>query len=59
MAAKITLDGKIDDKPMPAALKTKVESALKSSLESELKVGGIVPTHHFSVTHFSIVYDQA
>jgi hypothetical protein len=59
MAQKVTIEGKIDDKPIPHELKTKVEHALKGSLESELKVAGFVPTHHFSVTHYSVVYDQA
>ncbi len=58
MAEKVTLEGKIDDKPIPNELKTKVQNALKTSLAAELKVPGLVPSHHFSVTHFSIVYDQ-
>ena len=58
MAEKATIEGKIDDKPIPHALASKVEGALKSALESELKVPGLVPTHHFSVTHYSVVYTQ-
>jgi|HubBroStandDraft_6_1064221.scaffolds.fasta_scaffold1300946_1 hypothetical protein len=58
MAQKITVEGKIDDKPLPPELKTKVQNALKSSLETELKTPGLVPSHHFSVTHYSVVYDK-
>ncbi len=59
MAAKVTVEGKIDDKSLPPAIASKVEGALKSALESELKVPGLVPTHHFSITHYSVVYTQA
>ncbi|MGP0017727.1 MAG: hypothetical protein ACLPHP_04090 [Candidatus Sulfotelmatobacter sp.] len=61
MAPKTTIAGKLDDKPIPDALKTKVEHALKDVLEAEIpKVGGgVVGTHHISITHFSIVWDQA
>lgn len=60
MAEKVTIDGKLDDKMMPTELKTKVQAALMSVLQKELTVKGpgIVPTHHFSVTHFSVVFDQ-
>jgi hypothetical protein len=59
MAEKATIEGKIDDKPLPPAIASKVEGALKNALASELKTAGIIPTHHFSVTHYSVVYTQA
>jgi hypothetical protein len=59
MAPKVTVDGKIDDKPLPQDLKARIETSLKSSIEKELKVGGIVPSRHFSITHFSIVFAEA
>jgi hypothetical protein len=59
MAEKATLEGKIDDKPIPHAVASKVEGALKNALTSELKTAGIIPTHHFSVTHYSVVFTQA
>jgi hypothetical protein len=58
MTEKVTIDGKLDDKPIPQELKTKVQHALKSALEAEFKVGGLQPSRHFSVTHFSIVYES-
>ncbi len=59
MAEKVTIDGKLDDKPISHELKTKVQHALKGVLEAEFKVGGLQPSRHFSVTHFSVVYDAA
>jgi hypothetical protein len=59
MAEKVTIEGKIDDKPMPQALKTKVQDALKTALQAELTVKGPnTPTHHYSITHYSVVFDQ-
>lgn len=58
MAATTTLEGNLDNKPLQPALKGKVESALKTALEGELKAAAIVPTHHFSITHYSVVYTQ-
>jgi hypothetical protein len=54
MAETITVDGKLDDKPISHELKTKVQHALKGALEKELVIKG---NHHFSTTHISIVYD--
>lgn len=59
MAGKATLEGNVDDKPIPAHVKAKVESTLQSAIEKELSVGGIVPSRHFSVTHFSVVFSKA
>jgi hypothetical protein len=53
-----TVEGTIDSTPLSPAVKSKVQTALKSSLESELTVVGIVPSHHASITHFSITWDQ-
>jgi hypothetical protein len=57
MAATTTFEGNVDNKPLQPAVKAKVESALKSALESEI-TSVIVPTHHFSITHYSVVYDK-
>jgi hypothetical protein len=54
MAGAIT--GTVDKKPVPQATQTKVQSALKSALESELTVVG---THHIEFTHIDITWDKA
>ena len=58
MVPKITIDGKVDDKPMSHDVKAKVQDALKGALQKEFVPGSIVPNHHFSITHFSVVYDE-
>jgi hypothetical protein len=56
--SQATVEGSIDNAPLAAGVKAKVQTALKSSLEAELTLVGIVPTHHASLTHFSITWDQ-
>jgi hypothetical protein len=63
MAAKSTtaVVGEVDSKSLTKSQKTKVEHALKSVVESELIPAGggsIVGTHHWSVTHFSVVFEE-
>ena len=63
MAAKSTTAtvGEVDGKTLTKDQKSKVEHALKSVVQSELTPvggGGIVGTHHWSVTHFSIVFEE-
>jgi hypothetical protein len=58
-----TIVGEVDGKAITKEQKTKVENALKSVVERELIPpvsggGGIVGTHHWSVTHFSIVFEE-
>jgi len=57
MAAKITVVGVQDDRPLPAELKTKVQDALKTALQRELTVRP-PPVGHYSVTHTSIVFTE-
>ena len=59
--ARTTIVGEADGKPLSDDVKTKVQDALKSAIEKELipTVGGIVGTHHWSVTHGSIVFDES
>ena len=64
MARKTTaaVVGEVDGKALSKEQKSKVEHALKAVVESELIPpgggGGIVGTHHWSVTHFSVVFDE-
>lgn len=57
MAQKVNIVGELDGKAISSDVKTRIQDALKKALTDE--VIGIVPTHHLSVTHFSIVYDVA
>jgi hypothetical protein len=65
MANNITVVGVVgssalDEKPLPIAVKTKVQQALKTALARELiaEGEGFFPARHFSITHLSIVFDE-
>ncbi|RSL16426.1 hypothetical protein EDE15_1940 [Edaphobacter aggregans] len=53
--AQTIMTGTIDKKPVPPAMQTKVQDALKGALQSELSIG---PTHHIEFTHINIVWDK-
>jgi hypothetical protein len=56
MAQTITIEGKVDNKPMSQELTTKVQHALKGALEQEFTV--IKPATHWSITHISITANK-
>jgi hypothetical protein len=65
MANNITVVGVVgnkasDEKPLPVAVKTKIQQALKTALARELVSESEVlfPASHFSITHTSIVFDE-
>ncbi len=58
MAERINIVGEVDGKPMANEMKVKVEGALKTALQQEISAQRIVGTHHYSVTHLSIVVDE-
>lgn len=55
--AGATITGTVDKKPLPQAAQTKVQDALKSTLQSELST--VVGTHHIEITHIDITWDKA
>jgi hypothetical protein len=60
MAETITVVGVADDKPLTHEVKSKVQNALKAALTQELaRREGIVSAHHYSISHTSIVFEQA
>jgi hypothetical protein len=52
---KITIAGTIDDKPLSAATKAKVQDALKSAIEAEAKAA---PADVHGSVHGSVIIHQ-
>jgi hypothetical protein len=61
MAETVSIVSQLDDKPLAADAKAKVQTALKKTLAAEIipTVGGVGGTHHWSSTHISVVFDKA
>lgn len=55
MPEKVSIEGKVDDKPVSTEQKTKVQHALKAALEKEFIFR---PTHHVDFTHVDITFDK-
>jgi hypothetical protein len=55
MAQKSAIAGTVGNKPLTPALQTKVQHALKSTIESELS---ILPPFHIEITHIDITFDK-
>jgi hypothetical protein len=52
--------GEVDHKPLTKDQKSKVEHALKSAVQAEIIPfgGGIIGSHHLSITHWSVVWEE-
>jgi hypothetical protein len=54
-AHKVAIEGTVNSKPITPELKTKVQNALKSAVESELSIR---PPFHIEITHIDITFDK-
>ncbi len=54
-APKVAIAGTVNNKPLTPELQTKVQAALKSSIESELNIR---PPFHIEITHIDITFDK-
>jgi len=52
---KVAIQGTVNNKPITPGLNTRVQSALKSAVESELSIH---PPFHIEITHIDITFDK-
>jgi hypothetical protein len=54
-AQKVPITGTVNNQPITPGLQTKVQSALKGAVESELSIR---PPFHIEITHIDITFDK-
>lgn len=55
------IEGNVAGHPLSSGVQQKIQDVLKSTLQAELKTarpGGLVGSHHGSVTHGSVIFEE-